>query len=537
MSEPATIGSYQLLKFIGYGSFATVWIGQHVVTGIRVAIKVISREVLITADTMMRFNREIALLKQLDHPFIAQLFEVLEDDQKEGFYLVLENVEGGSLLDLINKEKRLNENTARKYFCQIVSALNYLHNTKMICHRDLKPENILIDKYDNIKLIDFGFSNCFSKEYPNLTTACGSPAYAAPEMIKNLPYTKAADIWSIGIILYAMVAGTLPFDDNDIQTLLHNVVFGEIIYPSYMSRSLVDLLKRLLIKDPNNRLTIAQILSHPWLSCSKYSALIDNNFFKSFPSITSYSSSPSMPSFLFDTAQNGKLALSASSSFGSLVSDQEVSSSSTENSRVESPLIPMTPALTVETAKETQIENDISNSPIVDKSISESMALMGIDVSSLSHCLLLGEFNPTTAIYKQLKRSKTNDQINIIMKRIESDPNYSNGAFSSEKEASFSQRTPLQYLTSKNVSLMPLALRRGSYQQQTSPIQNVIGLPVRRLSRPNVRRKHVMSPQNPVFNNQVVPPDGLFQNPSSNSMMSPPPNYSNLPSPIEFVKQ
>jgi serine/threonine protein kinase len=211
-------------------------------------------------------------MKQMEHPFIAELFEVLEDSL--AYYLVMEYVEHGNMLEYVNSHIRLDEDRARRYFCQLISALHYLHHSKFVAHRDLKAENVLLDRNDNIRLIDFGLSNVFTPRAPQLMTACGSPAYAAPEMIQGFPYTKAADMWSVGILLYAMVAGELPFDDDDVQELLRKVISTDVQYPSVMSRSLVDLLRRLLTKNPEMRITIDRLKEHPWVSQSKYSELI-----------------------------------------------------------------------------------------------------------------------------------------------------------------------------------------------------------------------------------------------------------------------
>jgi serine/threonine protein kinase len=154
------------------------------------------------------------------------------------------------MLDFVNEHGPLQEDRARRYFCELISALDYLHNSQLVAHRDLKAENVLLDRNDNIRLIDFGLSKYFTKGTPTLVTACGSPAYCAPDMIRGELYTKAADIWSAGVLLYAMVAGTLPYNADSIPDLLHKIVFDDIEYPQLMSRSLTDLLRRMLTKDP-----------------------------------------------------------------------------------------------------------------------------------------------------------------------------------------------------------------------------------------------------------------------------------------------
>jgi serine/threonine protein kinase len=263
---------YDFIAILGSGSFATVWLARHRSTLLKVAIKVIQRQSLESEEALTRFTREISLMRQMDHPFIADLFEVIED--REAYYLVMELVENGCMLDHVNSQGGIPEDHARRYFCEVISALDYLHNVRFVAHRDLKAENVLLDRYGNIRLIDFGLSKEFSKGSPTLQTACGSPAYAAPEMIQGHSYTKAADMWSAGILLFAMVAGRLPFDDDNVQELLKKVISHEPEYPPTMSRSLVDLLQRLLCKSPQGRITIDRLKENPWFSQSEYSMLV-----------------------------------------------------------------------------------------------------------------------------------------------------------------------------------------------------------------------------------------------------------------------
>jgi serine/threonine protein kinase len=263
---------YDFLAVLGTGSFATVWLAQHRLTRLKVAIKIIQRQSLESEETLTRFAREISLLKQMNHPFIAELFEVIED--RSAYYLVMELVENGNLLDYVNTQGRLREDQARCYFCELISALDYLHTTRFVAHRDLKAENVLLDRYNNIRLIDFGLSKEFSNEASTLQTACGSPAYAAPEMIQGHSYTKAADMWSAGVLLFAIVAGHLPFDDDNIQRLLQKIVYTEVKYPAFMSPQLVDLLQKMICKDPERRIALDGIKGHPWFSQSEYIALL-----------------------------------------------------------------------------------------------------------------------------------------------------------------------------------------------------------------------------------------------------------------------
>ena len=212
-------------------------------------------------------------MKQMQHPFIAELFEIIQTPS--AFYLVMEYADNGSMLEYVNSQGKLAEEEARKYFAELVSALDYLHNKKYVAHRDLKAENILLNSDGSIRLVDFGLSREFTKTCPNMNTACGSPAYAAPEMIQGHPYTKAADMWSAGVVLYAMVCGSLPFEDDSVQTLLQKVVYTEARFPETLSRSVVDLLKRLLAKSPEERITLSRVKEHPWLANSRFAGMMD----------------------------------------------------------------------------------------------------------------------------------------------------------------------------------------------------------------------------------------------------------------------
>ena len=278
MSTPNSneVGDYVLKRQIGSGSFATVWRAQHTVSKRIVAIKVIDNNEISSKMSKDKFIREIALAKLVDHPFIAKLFEIIETPNYT--YLVMEYAENGSLLNYVNVNGRLTEMIARRYFSQLVSALEYLHEDKKIAHRDLKAENVLLDKYMNIRLIDFGLSNTFTEDDPELNTACGSPAYAAPEMVVGKPYTAMADIWSAGVLLYAMVVGELPFDDENVQNLLYKIAFTEPYYPKHLSPQLVDLLRKILSKDPSDRLTLKKIKEHPWFSQTEYSRFLKLKF-------------------------------------------------------------------------------------------------------------------------------------------------------------------------------------------------------------------------------------------------------------------
>jgi serine/threonine protein kinase len=258
------LSNYVLVDQIGSGAYSTVWLGKNVVTNTNVAIKIIDAALVTTTDAMTRFNREVALLKQLNHPFIASFFEMIQTDN--AYFLIMEHAPDGTLQDYIKANGQIAESKAKKFFAQLLSVLDYLHNVKHIAHRDLKPANILLDRNSNIRVIDFGFSKQFTTETPEFHTTCGSPAYIAPEVIRGKAYTQAADIWSAGILLYTMVVGHNPHQANDVKTLLKKVVCEEIAYPSFLSTGLQSLLKKMLQQNPAERARLETIKADPWLA-------------------------------------------------------------------------------------------------------------------------------------------------------------------------------------------------------------------------------------------------------------------------------
>jgi serine/threonine protein kinase len=259
------VGDYELFELIGKGSFATVWLGRHRLTGCPVAIKeyVFTVNDSLTIEVLATMRREIAIMQLLDHPFICDLFDVIESDVAG--HLVMEYAEEGTLLDFANRrDSLLDEEDLRYFFVQIVCVLSYLHKEKRILHRDLKAENVLLDRHHNIKIIDFGLSNVLDGLSECLHTTCGSPAYVAPEMLLEQPYSEAADIWSAGVLLFALAARYLPFHDDNIGRLITKVLNEEPRYPVTVSAPLSDLLHRMLTKNPGNRITLDGIREHGW---------------------------------------------------------------------------------------------------------------------------------------------------------------------------------------------------------------------------------------------------------------------------------
>nr|XP_038027213.1 maternal embryonic leucine zipper kinase-like isoform X3 [Anas platyrhynchos] len=219
---------------------------------------------LALGDDLPRVKTEIDAMKNLSHQHICRLYHVIETSKK--IFMVLEYCPGGELFDYIISKDRLSEEEARVFFRQIVSAIAYVHS-KGYAHRDLKPENLLIDEEHNLKLIDFGL--CAKPkgglDY-HLNTCCGSPAYAAPELIQGKAYIGSeADIWSMGVLLYALLCGFLPFDDDNVMAVYRRIMRGKYTIPKWLSPSSTLLLSQMLQVDPKKRITVKHLLSHPWL--------------------------------------------------------------------------------------------------------------------------------------------------------------------------------------------------------------------------------------------------------------------------------
>ncbi|ETE73481.1 Hormonally up-regulated neu tumor-associated kinase, partial [Ophiophagus hannah] len=263
------VGNYLIGRKLGEGSFAKVREGLHVVTGEKVAVKVIDKK-RAKKDTYVTKNlrREGQIQQMIRHPNIAQLLDILETENS--YYLVMELCPGGNLMHKIYEKKRLEEHEARKYIRQLILAVEHLHRAGVV-HRDLKIENLLLDEDNNIKLIDFGLSNCASiLGYTDpFSTQCGSPAYAAPELLARKKYGPKIDVWSIGVNMYAMLTGTLPFtvEPFSLRALYQKMIDKEMNpYPTQLSTAAVNFLKILLEPDPTKRPNIQQALANRWLS-------------------------------------------------------------------------------------------------------------------------------------------------------------------------------------------------------------------------------------------------------------------------------
>ncbi|XP_070712326.1 serine/threonine-protein kinase MARK1 [Pempheris klunzingeri] len=256
------VGNYRLLKTIGKGNFAKVKLARHTLTGREVAIKIIDKTQM-NPTSLQKLFREVSVMKILNHPNIVKLFEVIETEKT--LYLVMEYASGGEVFDYLVAHGRMKEKEARAKFRQIVSAVEYCHQ-KRIVHRDLKAENLLLDADMNIKIADFGFSNEFTLG-SKLDTFCGSPPYAAPELFQGKKYDgPEVDVWSLGVILYTLVSGSLPFDGQNLKELRERVLRGKYRIPFYMSTDCENLLKKLLVLNPGKRGSLQQIMKDRWMN-------------------------------------------------------------------------------------------------------------------------------------------------------------------------------------------------------------------------------------------------------------------------------
>uniref|UniRef100_A0A8C6UUL8 non-specific serine/threonine protein kinase n=1 Tax=Neogobius melanostomus TaxID=47308 RepID=A0A8C6UUL8_9GOBI len=253
---------YEVYETIGSGGFAKVKLGRHILTGEKVAIKIMNKKDL--GDDLPRVKLEIEAMKNLCHQHVCRLYQVIETSTQ--ILMVIEYCPGGELFDYIITKDRLSEEETRVFFRQIVSAIAYVHS-QGYAHRDLKPENLLIDEDHNLKLIDFGLcarpKGGLSYE---LMTCCGSPAYAAPELVQGKAYIGSeADVWSMGVLLFALLCGYLPFDDDNYMVLYRKISGGKYDNPEWLSPGSVLLLNQMMQVDPKRRVTVRQLLDHPWV--------------------------------------------------------------------------------------------------------------------------------------------------------------------------------------------------------------------------------------------------------------------------------
>lgn len=260
-----TIGNYLLTKVLGKGTFGKVFLGIDSNKGNQVAIKVLEKSKIEKQEDFNRLCREIRILESLDHENVIKLYHTI--NTKHHYSLVTEYIKGGDLYEYLCSQNSITEKDICLLFRQILSAVEFI-NSKGVAHRDIKPENILVE-YDSrkIKLIDFGLSNIY-EQGELLKTPCGSPCYAPPEMILSTDskryYGLMSDLWSTGVVLYFMLCGELPFEDEHISLLYKKITKGIYTVPNFLSKEAQDLIRKILVVDVSKRITIDQIKNHPW---------------------------------------------------------------------------------------------------------------------------------------------------------------------------------------------------------------------------------------------------------------------------------
>jgi 5'-AMP-activated protein kinase catalytic alpha subunit len=254
---------YELGRMLGQGTFAKVYHGRNLASSQSVAIKVIDKEKVLRVGMIDQIKREISVMRLVRHPNVVQLHEVMASKSK--IYFAMEYVRGGELFTRVARG-RLKEDNARRYFHQLIGAVDFCHS-RGVYHRDLKPENLLVDEHGNLKVSDFGLSalrEC-QKQDGLLHTTCGTPAYVAPEIINKKGYDGAkADIWSCGVILFVLLAGYLPFHDANLMEMYRRISRGDVKYPQWFSSDLRRFMSKLLDPNPNTRIAIEKLVEHPW---------------------------------------------------------------------------------------------------------------------------------------------------------------------------------------------------------------------------------------------------------------------------------
>ncbi|KAM7527587.1 hypothetical protein LguiB_030997 [Lonicera macranthoides] len=264
--ENVLFGKYEFGRLLGRGSFAKVYLARDINSRQNVAIKIINKNKIVSTALMSNIKREISIMRRLRHPNIVMLFEVLATKSK--IYFVMEFVKGGELFAKISKGK-FTEDLSRKYFHQLISAVGYCHSHG-VYHRDLKPENLLIGENGDLKVSDFGLSAVTGQIHNDglLHTLCGTPAYVAPEVLSKKGYdgVKVVDIWSCGVILFVLTAGFLPFNDSNMMVMYRKIYKGDFRCPKWMSSDLKNLVFRLLETNPSKRISINEIIRHPWFA-------------------------------------------------------------------------------------------------------------------------------------------------------------------------------------------------------------------------------------------------------------------------------
>ncbi|XP_020097524.1 CBL-interacting serine/threonine-protein kinase 12-like [Ananas comosus] len=323
--KPLLLGRYEVGKLLGQGNFAKVYYAVNKLTADEVAIKVIDKEKIFKSGLVAHIKREIAVLRRVRHPNIVQLFEVMATKSK--IYFVMEYVRGGELFNKVAKG-RLREELARKYFQQLIAAVAFCH-ARGVYHRDIKPENLLLDENGDLKVSDFGLSAVADQMWQDglFHTFCGTPAYVAPEVLAQKGYDAAkADVWSCGVVLFALMAGYLPFQDPNLMVMYRKIYKGEFRSPRWFSPDLIRLLHRILDTNPSRRITIPEIMENRWfrkdLRCVRF--YIEGDTLHSLDDTDLPPSEPEWdPPSLVPTTPSTSTTLSTSASAPSLLSQKK----------------------------------------------------------------------------------------------------------------------------------------------------------------------------------------------------------------------
>jgi serine/threonine protein kinase len=256
-----SLSDYQVQRLIAHGGFAKVFQAVDKRINQCVALKFIDKKRQNDPNHLDDVRAEVDIFRSLNHAHVCRFHEAI--DTPDEVIIAMELLTGGTLLEYVNSHD-LTEQDVRHFFTQLLSALNYL-SEQGVCHRDLRLDNICLDARRNVKVIDFGFGHRLDPASPHMDLLCGCPEYCAPEMLREEPYTASADIWSAGVILYAMAAGSLPFYGETREETVQLVISQALEFPEAMSAELVDLLRRILVKEPAGRASLAEIAAHPWV--------------------------------------------------------------------------------------------------------------------------------------------------------------------------------------------------------------------------------------------------------------------------------
>jgi len=262
-SEPK-ISDFNLIKELGAGSFGRVLLVQHKITQAKYAIKAIDKRNKANIQEKPYFRREIEIMYRVHHPNVVKLFGHFEDNNY--CYFIMEYIGGGNIYALVPKSRSISTQQIASIMKDVISAVYFLHHMHpKIVHRDIKPENVLLDKGMVAKLTDFGWSNYMQGDIKR-TTVCGTPVYLAPEIINNQGHDEHVDIWCIGVLLFELMAGYSPWQGDDVQTVRYNISRLKIRWPRDMDRDAMDLISKILKYNPEERLSLRQMLAHPFFT-------------------------------------------------------------------------------------------------------------------------------------------------------------------------------------------------------------------------------------------------------------------------------